>query len=160
MGMTCINGCQSVQGRNEASFTLDRVWNNLFRVTHISSVNHIKYLVVSASDIRPHRYLTRISVGNSRNVALSNKNIHKIGLRSYGNSYRLQNVYIDFNFLLRPTPYPSLTTTTTASPSPTTTTPTHNYTYTYLPTSSTQITPTHNYTYTYLLTFSTQIVLL
>uniref|UniRef100_A0A8D8ZYE7 Uncharacterized protein n=1 Tax=Cacopsylla melanoneura TaxID=428564 RepID=A0A8D8ZYE7_9HEMI len=113
---------QSVQNQGEISFQLDRVYNNLFRVTHVSSVNHDNYAVVSASDISPDViYLTRISVRNSKNVDLSNSNILKIVLSSYGifsNSFRIQNVHIDFDFLLIPTPYPSTTTPSpTSSPS-------------------------------------------
>uniref|UniRef100_A0A8D8UUP5 Uncharacterized protein n=1 Tax=Cacopsylla melanoneura TaxID=428564 RepID=A0A8D8UUP5_9HEMI len=119
---------QSVQNQGEISFQLDRVYNNLFRVTHVSSVNHDNYAVVSASDISPDViYLTRISVRNSKNVDLSNSNILKIVLSSYGifsNSFRIQNVHIDFDFLLIPTPYPSTTTPSpTSSPSPTTSLP-------------------------------------
>uniref|UniRef100_A0A8D8WGB1 Uncharacterized protein n=1 Tax=Cacopsylla melanoneura TaxID=428564 RepID=A0A8D8WGB1_9HEMI len=136
---------QSVQNNGEISFQLDRVYNNLFRVTHVSSVNHDNYAVVSASDISPDViYLTRISVRNSKNVDLSNSNILKIVLSSYGifsNSFRIQNVHIDFDFLLIPTPYPSTTTPSpTSSPSPTTSpspSPTTSPTSSPSPTSST-----------------------
>uniref|UniRef100_A0A8D8UNH1 Uncharacterized protein n=1 Tax=Cacopsylla melanoneura TaxID=428564 RepID=A0A8D8UNH1_9HEMI len=85
-----INVAQSIRDVSEdenVTFELERIENYVYNVTYVYPVSQLggrNHTVVSASDNPPNRCLTRIWVRNSRSDILSNKNIRKIVLISYG----------------------------------------------------------------------------